>query len=138
MSPSDFLKRFPLLRMDKSDQLTDRAEDALNRVRIFGEELLPGSENVRFASSNANRNSWIAWRDPLRELGVELRHFGKRAHALLKDGKQVLIRIESSHWQVQQQSAGGWQIVAQDWGCESLRAYLAKDSPPPHPLFERR
>ena len=149
MSLGELLKRFPLLRMGKSDQLTDKAEDALSRVRVFGEQLLPGSESVRFASTNANRNSWIAWRDPLRELGVELRNIGRRGHALLKDGKQVLnggwvpnggrIKLDGGQWQVQQRSAGGWQVIARDWGRESLRALTwQKITPPPHPLFEKR
>src|SRR6266851_6452423 len=110
-------------------------KDAINLARILGERFSVGSEGVRFASRSAYRNSWVDWRDSLRELGVELRHIGRRGHASLKNGKQVLIRLDSGQWQVQQGSLDGWEIVARDWGRESLRAYLIKNGPPPHPLF---
>src|SRR6266851_7028577 len=63
-------------------------KDAINLARILGERFSVGSEGVRFASRSAYRNSWVDWRDSLRELGVELRHIGRRGHASLKNGKQ--------------------------------------------------
>jgi hypothetical protein len=63
---------------------------------------------------------------------------GRRGYASLKNGKQVLIRLDSGQWQVQQRSLGGWEIVTRDWGRESLRTYLIKDGLPPYPLFEKR
>ena len=138
MNPRDLLRRLWLPRVGSSQNSAGETEDTVNLARILGERFSIGSEGVRFASTSAYRKSWVEWRDSLRELGVELRHIGRRAYASLKHGKQVLIRLDSGQWQVQQRSVGGWEIVARDWGRESLRAYLIKDGPPPHPLFQRR
>jgi hypothetical protein len=138
MNLRDVLRRFRLPRIASFQNRTGETEDAINLARILGERFSVGSEGVRFASRSAYRNSWVDWRDSLRELGVELRHIGRRGHASLKNGKQVLIRLDSGQWQVQQGSLDAWEIVARDWGRESLRAYLIKDGPPRHPLFEKR
>jgi len=68
------------------------AESAVNLAQILGERFSFGSEGVRFASSSAYRNSWVDWRQSLGELGIELRHIGRRGYASLKNGKQVVIR----------------------------------------------
>ena len=115
-----------------------RIESSVKLPHILGERFSVGFEGVRFASSSAYRNSWVDWRESLGELGIELRHIGRRGYASMKNGKQVLVRLDSGQWQVQQRSLGGWEIVTRDWGRESLRAYLIKDGLPPYPLFEKR
>ena len=88
MNLRDVLRRFRLPRIASSQNRTGETEDAINLARILGERFSVGSEGVRFASRSAYRNSWVDWRDSLRELGVELRHIGRRGHASLKNGKQ--------------------------------------------------
>jgi hypothetical protein len=138
MNPRDLLRRLWPPRVGSSRNSTGETEDTVNLARILGERFSTGSEGVRFASTSAYRKSWVDWQDSLRDLGIELCHIGRRGHASLKNGKQVLIRLDSGQWQVQQESPGGWEVVARDWGRKSLRAYLVKDSPPPHPLFEKK
>ena len=138
MNPRDVLRRFRLSRIIPPENRVSEAEDQVKLAQFFGQRLSVGSESVRFASSGAYRTSWVGWRELLGELGIELRRIGRRGYASLKNGQQVLIRLDSGQWQVQQGSLGGWEIVARDWGRESLRAYLIKNGPPPHPLFERR
>ncbi len=88
MNLRDVLRRFRLPRIASSQNRIGETEDAINLARILGERFSVGSEGVRFASRSAYRNSWVDWRDSLRELGVELRHIGRRGHASLKNGKQ--------------------------------------------------
>jgi len=100
-------------------------------AEIGGDRIRPGHVVV---ATNAWINATLADTPPLNSSLT----FGRRGHASLRSGKQLLIRLDSGQWQVQQESLGGWEIVARDWGRKSLRAYLIKDSPPPHPLFEKK
>jgi hypothetical protein len=138
MNPRNLLQRLWLRRVSPSQYGAGATEDTVNLAPIFGQRFSIESQDVRFASSNAYRESWVDWRDSLRQLGIDLCYIGRRGHASLKNGKQLLIRLDSGQWKVQQESPGGWEIVARDWGRTSLRAYLIKDSPPPHPLFEKK
>jgi len=138
MNLRDVLRRVRLSRTMSPKDRAREAESAVNLAQILGERFSVGSEGVRFASSRAYRNSWVDWRESLGELGIELRHIGRRGYASLKNGKQVLIRLDSGQWQVQRRALGGWEIVTRDWGRESLRVYLIKDGLPPYPLFEKR
>jgi len=138
MNPRNLLRRLWLPRVDSTHYRAGATGDTVNLARILGERFSIESQDVHFASSNAYRKSWVDWRDSLRQLGIDLCYIGRRGHASLRNGKQLLVRLDSGQWQVQQESPGGWEIVAGDWGRTSLRAYLIKDSPPPHPLFEKK
>jgi hypothetical protein len=138
MKLHDVLQRLRLLRTVRPEEDADEAENAVNLTRILRERFSVGSEDVASASSFAHRISWVDWQDSLGEFGIQLRHFGRRGTASLGNSKQVVIRLDSGQWQMQQRSPGGWETVARDWGRESLRAYLIKNGPPRHPLFKRR
>src|SRR5216683_2443821 len=102
MKLHDVLQRLRLLRTVRPEEDADEAENAVNLTRILRERFSVGSEDVASASSFANRISWVDWQDSLGEFGIQLRHFGRRGTASLGNSKQVVIRLDSGQWQMQQ------------------------------------
>ena len=138
MNLRDVLTRLRLKRTSFTENSSSLADEAVRLERPLGQPISTQNESVRFQSSVAYRTEWVYWRETLGEFGLELRHIARRGHASLHRDKQILIRVDTGQWHVQRKAAGGWETIAGDWGTRSLRAYLAKDSPPPHPLFEKR
>jgi hypothetical protein len=129
------LRGLKLLRTVRPE---DGAHDAVNSVDlklILMKRFSVSCEDLQPASP-CYELSWVDWKSSLGELGIELHHSGARGNASLGNGKAVAIRLDTGQWQVQEESSGGWATVAMDWGRESLRAYLTKNSVLPGLLLE--
>jgi hypothetical protein len=138
MNLRDVLIRLWPKRTSFTESSFARADEAIRSARPLGQPISTQNEGVRLPSSAAYRSEWVYWRETLGEFGLGLRHIARRGHASLHRDKQILIRVDTGQWQVQRMSVGGWETIAGDWGTRSLRIYLAKNNPPPHPLFEKK
>jgi hypothetical protein len=88
-----------------------------------------GREDLRPIANRSNRMTWVYWERLLAEFDIRLIRFGGRASASLGSDARILIGLAPGQWQVEQTSPTGWKIVVQDFGLESLRAYLVKYGP---------
>ena len=136
MKIHDVLRRLRLLRTVAPEP--QEAENQVNLAEILRDRFSVGSEEVRSASKSVYQTSWIEWQELLGEFDIQLRHFGRRGNALLKNGKQVLIKLNNDQWHVQQKSPGGWETIARDWGRESFRAYMIESVAPRYPFFLKK
>ena len=135
MNLRDVLTGLRFKRTSLLENRSAKAKEAISLARPFGQPVSTKSEGVQLPSNAAYRVEWVYWRETLGEFGIELRHISRRGYASLHRDKQILIRVDTGRWHVQRMSVGGWETIAGDWGPKSLRGYLAKNGPPPHPLF---
>jgi hypothetical protein len=127
MRAEDALRKIGLLRKVKTENgaLAAEAESAARLVKALMERYQIKSEDVQDATPKpAFRMTWVYWEELFREFGLQLRHFGHRGNAAIGFDRVVYINLRTSQWWVEQQSSGGWQSIARDWGVESLRTYL--------------
>jgi hypothetical protein len=127
MRAEDALRKIGLLRKVKLENgaLEAEAENAARLAKALMERYAITSEDVLDAAPRpAFRMTWVYWQELLHEFGLQLRHFGHRGNAAIGADRIVYINLRTSQWSVEQQSSGGRQTIARDWGVESLRTYL--------------
>jgi hypothetical protein len=130
MRVEDALRKIRLLRrvIPENGASEFEAETATRLVQALMERYSIGLEAVHAVASPRNRMTWVYWEQLLAEFGIALDRFGGRASVSLGSA-QIVIRLATGHWHVQQVSSEGWKTAVRDSGLESLRAYLAKYVP---------
>ena len=127
MRAEEALRKIGLLRRVKTENgaLAPEADNAARLVKALMERYAIKAEDIPAASQrSAFRMTWIYWQELLHQFGMQLRHFGHRGNATIGSDTIVYINLRTSQWWIEQQSSGGWQTGARDWGVESLRTYL--------------
>lgn len=107
-------------------------ETLLREFAVEPEAVLPPAPTI-------HRPSWVYWENLLSQYGLQLRRFGKRGSVTIaSDRHMLLIRIDTGEWQAQKMGPGGWQVVAREVGLDSMRNYLAKNTPRAFTFFQAR
>jgi hypothetical protein len=137
MKAEDALRKIGLLRKVKTENgaLAAEAENAARLARALMERYAIKAEDIPSPSRrSAFRLSWIYWHELFKEFGLKLRHFGGRGSVEVGGDKIVYIKLGANQWWIEQLTGGGWQMIARDWGVESLRQYL-REHARGHSLF---
>jgi hypothetical protein len=137
MNLRDVLTRLRLKRTSFTDNSSPLANEAVRLARPLGQPISTRTKVCGFnpvprtePSGSTGERHW--------ENSVSSCAISPGAAMRLHRNKQILIRVDTGQWHVQRKAAGGWETIAGDWGTRSLRACLANDSPPRHPLFVKR
>jgi len=140
MKIEDALRKIRLLRLVNAENGASdaEAENASNLVRRLMDRFAVRSEEARRPNPSQFRMSWVYWDHILYDFGLELHHFGKRGSAQIGADKQVLIRLDTGEWRVQQTTPEGSDLLIKDNGVESFQAYLNKNAPKMHSLSSNR
>ena len=140
MKIEDALRKIRLLRQVNAENGASDAEseNASTLVRRLMDRFAVKSEQARTATPSQFRMSWVYWDHVLYDFGLELRHFGKRGSARMSEDKQVLIRLDTGEWRVQQSTPNGIEVLIKDTGVESFQAYLNRNAPRIHSLSGSR
>ena len=132
-------------------------EDALRRIRALRNvtlengALAPEVDNAgrllqriaeRFAIEPEERQAqprpmhssaaWDYWCSLLSEFHIEGRRFCNRGSGMIGPDRLIVIKLDTSEWQVQRVTRGGYQAIAKHRGLESLRLYLGGNAPHRH------
>jgi hypothetical protein len=105
------------------------AETASKLAQALMERFCIRAEDARLVANASSQLTWVYWERLLAEFGIELSRFGRRGNAQLGKGLRAFINLDTGHWCVKKQSSEGWKTIANDWGVESLHAYLKKNGP---------
>ena len=140
MKIEDALRKIRLLRLVNAENGASEAEaeNASNLVRRLMDRFAVRSEETRKSNPSRFRMSWGYWDHILYDFGLELHHFGKRGSVQIGGDKQVLIRLDTGEWRVQQTTPEGTDLLIKDIGVESFQTYLNKNSPRMHSLTGNR
>jgi hypothetical protein len=140
MKVEDALRKIRLLRLVNADNGASdaEAENASSLVRRLMDRFAVKSEETRKPSPSQFRMSWVYWDHMLYDFGLELHHFGKRGSAQIGPDRQVLIRLDTGEWRVQQTTPGSNELLIKDTGVESFQAYLNQHAPKMHSLSSNR
>jgi hypothetical protein len=140
MKIEDALRKIRLLRRVSAENGASdaEAENASTLVRRLMDRFAVKTEEARTASPSQFRMSWVYWDHVLYDFGLELRHFGKRGSARLSTDRQVLIRLDTGEWRIQQTTPTGVETLIRDTGVESFQAYLNRNAPRIHSLSASR
>jgi hypothetical protein len=92
----------------------------------FAIECEERQEQPRPTQSSA---TWDYWRWLLSEFRIEARRFCNRASGAMGTDRLIVIRLDTSEWQIQRQTLAGYQTVVKQRGLESLRHYLQENAP---------
>lgn len=128
MNREDALRRLRALRNLSEDEgaFPAEVESAKSLIRLLEE---------RYDISNCAPKKeplvpdWPYWNWILGEFGIEGRRFLKSASAILDPTRIIIIRLDTGEWQVQRKTRFGYQVIAQNYNPESLRAYLRQNAP---------
>jgi hypothetical protein len=132
-------------------------EDAVRRIRALRKVTLengalpPEVDNAgrllqriaeRFAIEPEERQAqphpmhssaaWDYWCWLLSEFHVEGRRFCNRASGMMGPDRLIVIKLDTSEWQVQRVTPRGYQAIVKHRGLESLRVYLRENAPHRH------
>ena len=92
----------------------------------FAIECEERQEQPRPTQSSA---AWDYWRWLLSEFHIEARRFCNRASGAMGTDRLIVIRLDTSEWQLQRQTLAGYQTIFKQRGLESLRLYLQENTP---------
>lgn len=128
MKQEEARRKIQLLRKVTPENGSSPAEaaNAASIARHLMERFSIDADDLRPFKTTAHRLSWVYWEQLLDEFGMNLRHFGKRGSAPLGPKQMLLIRLDTGQWWIQQSSGCGWVVLTQEFGLESLRAYLTR------------